>query len=217
MRLVVLGATGATGRQLVDQAIARGHEVVAYVRRPGALTPREGLEVVAGQLSDAPGLTAAMTGADAVVCAIGPAGVKELLRTDLMRRTLPAVAAAMTAAGVRRLVLMSAYGVGDTARSASWPAKLTFATAMRATYRDKEVAEGRLAGTGLAVTTLYPTMLTNEPSSVALDVRDAATATRVRGMPRIPRAAVATALLDAVEDPSTAGRRLLVTRPGKVR
>ena len=87
MRVVVLGATGGTGRLLVEQAIDRGHEVVAYVRRPDALSTRPGLDVVGGQLTDEPALTAAMTGADAVLCAIGPTGVKDLLGTDLMRRT----------------------------------------------------------------------------------------------------------------------------------
>jgi uncharacterized protein YbjT (DUF2867 family) len=217
MRVVVLGATGGTGRLLVEQAIDRGHEVVGYVRRPGALSPRPGLDVVEGQLTDEPALTAAMTGADAVLCAIGPTGVKDLLGTDLMRRSLPVVAAAMTAAGVRRLVLLSAYGVGDTARSASVAARLTFRTAVRVLYRDKREAEERLAATGLDVTTVYPTMLTNGTSAEDPVVRDATTVGHVSGMPKVPRAAVATAMLDAAEDPSTVGRRLIVTRSGKVR
>ena len=217
MRVVVLGATGGTGRLLVEQAIDRGHEVVAYVRRPDALSPRPGLDVVGGQLTDEPALTAAMTGADAVLCAIGPTGVKDLLGTDLMRRSLPGVAAAMTAAGVRRLVLLSAYGVGDTARSASLTARLTFRTAVRALYRDKREAEERLAATGLDVTTVHPTMLTNGETGEAPVVRDATTVAHVRGMPKVSRAAVATAMLDAAEDPSTVGRQLIVTRAGKVR
>jgi len=187
MRVVVLGATGGTGRLLVEQAIDRGHEVVAYVRRPDALSPRPGLDVVRGQLTDEPALTAAMAGAGAVLCAIGPTGVKDLLGTDLMRRSLPVVAAAMTAAGVRRLVLLSAYGVGDTARSASLTARLTFRTAVRALYRDKREAEERLAATGLDVTTVHPTMLTNGETGEAPVVRDATTVAHVRdtfGMPR---------------------------------
>ena len=217
MRVVVLGATGGTGRLLVEQAIDRGHEVVAYVRRPDALSPRPGLDVVGGQLTDEPALTAAMTGADAVLCAIGPTGVKDLLGTDLMRRSLPVVAAAMSAAGVRRLVLLSAYGVGDTARSASLTARLTFRTAVRALYRDKREAEERLAAAGLDVTTVHPTMLTNGETGEAPVVRDATTVGHVSGMPKVSRAALATAMLDAAEDPATVGRRLIVTRPGKVR
>src|SRR3954453_6893849 len=195
----------------------RGHVGVAYVRRPEAVPARPGLEVVEGQLSDEPALTTAMTGADAVLCAIGPRGVKDLFGTDLMRRTLPVVAAAMTAAGVRRLVLLSAFGVGGTAPAATFNAPRSFRTAMRALYQDKEEAEDRLATSGLDVTTVYPTMLTNSAPSAPPTVRDTATVTPVDGMPRIPRSAVATAMLDAAEDPGTVGKRLLVTLPGKVR
>src|SRR3954453_9353107 len=152
----------------------RGHVGVAYVRRPEAVPARPGLEVVEGQLSDEPALTTAMTGADAVLCAIGPRGVKDLFGTDLMRTTLPVVAAAMTAAGVRRLVLLSAFGVGDTAASASFSARLSFQTAMRALYRDKQEAESALAATGLDVTTIYPTMLTNGPMGAVPAVLDIA-------------------------------------------
>src|SRR4051812_32233765 len=174
MQLVVLGATGRTGGLVVGQALGRGHQVVAYVRRPEALTERPGLRVVGGELTDQPALAAAMTGSDAALCALGPTGIKGLVGADLMRRTLPTVAGAMTAAGVRRLVLMSAFGVGDTAASASFSARLSFQTAMRSVYRDKHEAESALAATGLDVTTVYPTMLTNSPSDATPVVRDLA-------------------------------------------
>src|SRR5689334_18093882 len=134
-----------------------------------------------------------------------------------MQRTLPVVVAAMTAAGVRRLVLMSAYGVGDTAASASPMARIAFATFVRSLYRDKRLAEARLSDAGPDVTTVYPTALSNEPAGDATDVRDVAAVSRVGGMPKISRAAVATAMLDAVEDPGTIGHRLLVTKAGSVR
>jgi putative NADH-flavin reductase len=216
VRLVVLGATGVTGRLLVDQGIARDHEIVAYVRRPDALDERPGLRIVGGELADVPALTSALSGADAVLCAIGPKGVSDLFGADLMQRTLPAVAAAMAAAGVRRLVLMSAYGVGDTAASASPMAKIAFGTAVRSLYRDKQVAESRLAGRDLDLTTVYPTALANGPVDGSEVVRDVTTVSHVRGMPKVSRAAVATAMLDAAEDPATIGRRLLVTRADAV-
>jgi putative NADH-flavin reductase len=216
MKLVILGATGATGRQLVDQALGRGHEVVAYVRRPDALAERPGLQVVGGQLTDDQ-LTSALAGADAVLCAIGPKRLKDLFGTDLMQRTLPHVAAAMSAAGVRRIVLLSAFGVGETLAVASPAAQVAFRTAVRSLYRDKEIAESRLATTGLDVTTVYAVFLTNGPPSDSAVVRDVATVSRVRGMPRVSRATVATAMLDAAEDPATAGRRLLVSSAGTVR
>jgi UDP-3-O-acyl-N-acetylglucosamine deacetylase len=123
----------------------------------------------------------------------------------------------MSAAGVHRLVLLSAYGVGDTIASASLIGKIAFRTAVRSVYRDKEIAESRLAGAGLDVTTVYPVMLTNGPLSDTAVVRDVATVSRVSGLPRISRATVAKAMLDAVEDVATVGKRLLVSRAGTVR
>ena len=216
MRLVILGATGKTGRLLVDQAIGRGHEVVAYVRRPDALDDRPGLRVVGGELTDEPALTAALDGADAVLCAIGPTGVTGLIGADLMQTTLPVISAAMAAAGVRRLILLSAWGVGDTAASAGLVAKVAFRTAVRSLYHDKQIAEAALAATGLDVTTLYPVTLTNGPLSGTAVVRDVAEVSHVDGMPKVSRATVAAAMLDAVEKPDAAGTRLLVSAEGSV-
>ena len=216
MRLVILGATGKTGRLLVDQAIGRGHEVVAYVRRPDALDDRPGLRVVGGELTDEPALTAALDGADAVLCAIGPTGVTGLIGADLMQTSLPVISAAMAAAGVRRLILLSAWGVGDTAASAGLVAKVAFRTAVRSLYHDKQIAEAGLAATGLDVTTLYPVTLTNGPLSGTAVVRDVAEVSHVDGMPKVSRATVAAAMLDAVEKPDAAGTRLLVSAEGSV-
>jgi uncharacterized protein YbjT (DUF2867 family) len=214
MRVVILGATGGTGRLLVEQAIERGHEVVAYVRRPDGLSARPGLRVVGGELTDVPALTAALDGADAVLCAIGPDGLRGLVGADLMQRTVPALISAMTEVGVRRLVLMSAYGVGDTAASASLAAKAVFRTAARSLYRDKAIAESTLAAAGLDVTTVHPGALTDGPPSPAPVVADLAAVARVAGMPRVSRATVATAMLDAAEDRATIGKRLLVSGEG---
>ena len=216
MKLIVLGATGATGRLVVEQAVARGHEVVAYVRRPEALSERPGLRVVGGQLTDAAALRTALTGADAVLCAIGPTRAKDLFGTDLLQRTLPVLADAMSAAGVRRLVLLSAFGVGATRATASPLAKAFFSTVARSIQRDKQLAEARLAGADLDLTTVYAVGLTNSAPSADAVVRDVATVSRVSGFPRISRADVARAMLDAVADDATVGKGLLVSSAGTV-
>ena len=216
MKLIVLGATGATGRLLVEQAVERGHEVVAYVRRPEALSERTGLRVVGGQLTDAPALRSALTGADAVLCAIGPRRVKDLFGTDLLQRTLPALADAMSAAGVRRLVLLSAFGVGATRATASLPAKVIFTTVARSIQRDKQVAESRLARADLDVTTVFAVALTDAAPSDTVVVRDVATVSHVSGFPRVSRADVARAMVDAVEDDATVGKGLIVSSAGTV-
>jgi hypothetical protein len=88
---------------------------------------------------------------------------------------------------------------------------------MRSVYRDKEVAEARLAASGVDVTTVYPVVLTNGPPDDTAVVRDAATVQRISGLPKVSRATVAKAMLDAVEDAGSVGRRLLVSSAGTLR
>ncbi|GIG40560.1 NAD(P)-dependent oxidoreductase [Cellulomonas phragmiteti] len=91
-RIVVLGATGATGRLVVSTAVGRGHHVTALVRRSGSLAPAAGLqEVEWPDVHDAATLSAALDGADAVVSALGGAAkAPTSVCTDAMAATVPA-------------------------------------------------------------------------------------------------------------------------------
>ena len=208
MKLFVIGATGATGRQVVNQAIRRGHDVVAYVRTPEALEKKPGLTIVAGQLTDQSQLQSTMAGTDAVVCCLG---THSLRKVDLMQKNLPLVTRAMLATKVDRLILLSAYGVGETARSAALLARFLYATVVSSVYKDKEYSEAALAKIGLKWTGIYPVILTNGPLSTAVDVRPMSQVSKVSGLPRVSRADVASAMLDAAENDRTIGQRLLVT------
>ena len=72
MKLLIFGATGGTGRQLVEQALAQGHEVTAFVRNPAKITTQhEKLQVVKGNVMDCHSVGAAVAGQDAVFSALG--------------------------------------------------------------------------------------------------------------------------------------------------
>ena len=105
MRLFILGATGGTGRQLIDQALARGHQVTAFVRSPEKLKAREGLSVQQGDPRDAAGLTAALPGHDAVLSALGPPGPR---RSTILSDSARSTVSAMQSGGIRRLLIVSA-------------------------------------------------------------------------------------------------------------
>ena len=111
-RLVVLGATGGTGRAAVDVALRAGHEVTAVVRREGALPPAPGLTVaVIPDLTEADRLAAAVTGHDAVISALGSNSRGAVtVCTDGVRAAL----LAMSRTGVRRLVVVSAHGAAES-------------------------------------------------------------------------------------------------------
>jgi len=113
MRLLLLGATGRTGGELLVQALAQGHEVTALARDPGTLRmthPR--IRIVVGSATDGAAIQQAVEGHDAVLCALGPRSPKALISCHLMRATVDALIPSMTASGVSRLVLLSALGVG---------------------------------------------------------------------------------------------------------
>jgi len=77
MKLTVIGATGRTGRHVVDEALRRGHKVTAFTRRPEALTERSRLDgVVVGDGRDPEAVRKAVSGADAVIAIVAAASRK---------------------------------------------------------------------------------------------------------------------------------------------
>ncbi|MEU1163092.1 NAD(P)H-binding protein [Streptomyces sp. NPDC005921] len=156
------------------------------------------------------GLSKAFAGADAVVSCIGvPLRAKKPI--DLMRRTLPVITRATRNAGIQRFVLVSAFGVGDTARKGSFLARLVYRTVVAPIFKDKELAEEILPSTGLNWTTVYPVNLKDAPAAPSAAVKRLDQVAKVPGLPTLPFANAATALLDIVttEDPSE--QRLLIT------
>jgi uncharacterized protein YbjT (DUF2867 family) len=217
LKIVVLGAAGRTGRLVVAQALARGNEVVAYVRDPRGITAQPGLQIVVGQLADMLALKAAINGADAVLVCLGTHGKRMKKDVDLMQKSLPPIITAMKEANVPRLVLLSAYGVGDSARTAGFMARVIYRTLVAAIYRDKERSEALLPGSGLKWTSVYPVILTDGPQADAVEVRLMNHVHKVAGLQRVSRADVARVMLDAARDDRTIGQNLLVSSKGSAR
>jgi putative NADH-flavin reductase len=108
MNLVVLGATGSTGLEIVRQAIEYGHSVTAFVRSPERLKPfRDRISVKQGNLLDAAELEPVIKGHDAVLSAFGPRVPIAKGDANLLRQFAVALTTAMPRAGVRRVVLES--------------------------------------------------------------------------------------------------------------
>lgn len=113
MRIFVIGATGGTGRELVRQALKRGHPVTALVRNPARMRESHAnLTVIKGNVMDPASLAPAMQGQDAVVCALGHK--RWLGPSNILSQGTRNIVDAMKAAGVRRLVVETALGVGDS-------------------------------------------------------------------------------------------------------
>ena len=106
MKIVLYGATGRAGSRILTELLARGHEVVAVVRNPDKLAPRDGLTVQKGDLSSVEGIVEAIGGAQAVVSAYGPPQDKPGLTLDAMR----ALMAGVEDSGVKRLIAVGGAG-----------------------------------------------------------------------------------------------------------
>lgn len=161
--IAVLGASGATGRQAVARAVGRGHQVVALVRRAGTFTPLPGLrEVVWRDVSDAQALTAALRGVDAVISALGGAARgPTTVCTDAARSLVPA----MGAAGVRRVVAVSAHGVLETHDRSLYSRAVWAGVGEK--MKDKEMMEQVIVSSDLAWTIVRPPALKDVPASGA--------------------------------------------------
>lgn len=113
MKVMIVAATGGIGRLVLEQAVAAGHDVTAVVRNPAAL-PQGAVRAVAADLAapDRELLESAVQGVDAVLSGLGPRSAAE---ADVAWRGTGAVVEAMQAAGVRRLVVVSAAPIGTVA------------------------------------------------------------------------------------------------------
>lgn len=161
MRLLVVGSTGRTGRQVVAQALERGHEVTALARNPAKLTQEHArLRVVRGDVLEPESLRAAVTNQDAVVCVLGHG--KFLRPTSILSEGTRNLIAAMREAGVRRLVCQTSLGVGDSfGRMGLYYTLFVVPFILQFYFWDKYRQERAVRASGLDWTIVRPAALTN--------------------------------------------------------
>jgi putative NADH-flavin reductase len=190
MRLLVFGANGRTGRQLVAQGLDAGHEITAFIR-PRATAPaaHPRLRVRTGEVTaDEDAVRAAVEGQDAVLTAFGsPTTWHGVVSPDLTVKAMPLIVRAMEASGVSRIVHLSAHGVGETAGQAPFAYWAVY-KALRRMFADKAAGEESLRASGLDWTLVYPAMLVGGPLTGRYRVGERL---ELRGLPRISRADVA--------------------------
>jgi putative NADH-flavin reductase len=104
MRLYVIGGSGRTGQHLIDQAIARGHDVTALVRRENALRPQDHLQLIMGDASRPEDVAAFLDGHDAVLSCLGH---RRHADTHLLHDAADALLDAMACTGVSRCMFVS--------------------------------------------------------------------------------------------------------------
>ena len=216
MKILVLGATGRTGRLFTRKALQEGHAITAYVRNPdkarALLGAHPNLTITLGDLNDTERLAATSAGQDVMVSLLGQkATVREFLHSTFLQERLPLLMQTVTGAGVKHCVLLSAYGVGDTVRTASLPMRLVCKVIMHGIFTDKVRADALVADYQPYISRAHPGRLTDKPGRGGVKVFDMASVERTPGIPTIAREDVADALLTIAKNPQNAGTDFLVT------
>lgn len=113
MHIAVFGGSGRVGSRFIEHALAEGHTIRALVRDPSKVTPRPGLEVLAGDVLTPADVERTITGTDAVVSGLGGAGVDN--PGDAQSQGMRNIVAAMAKLGVRRVLGVAGGGILDSA------------------------------------------------------------------------------------------------------
>jgi len=202
MKLVILGATGGTGLEVVRQALERGHSVTALVRSPERLNPlRERITVRQGDLLNRAELEPVLKGHDAVLSAFGPRIPVSKADANLLERFADVLTSAMWNAGVRRAIIESvAFLFKD---SIVPPAYLLGRLFFPRTVADAAAMERVFEKSKLDWTMVRPPELTDKPYTGKYRVREA-------HLPRfgfkISRADVADFMIKTAENHSSIGK-----------
>jgi putative NADH-flavin reductase len=163
MNIALFGATGGTGRQVLDQALAQGHLVSALVRDPAKLAERKGLTLVVGDVLDRDATTRCIQGTDAVICVLGSHGSREPIEALGTQSILDA----MRDNGVRRLIAVTSLGVGDSRAQINWAFRVIMDLTLKPIMMAKEEQERLIKASGLDWTIVRPGGLTDGPRTGA--------------------------------------------------
>jgi putative NADH-flavin reductase len=196
-KLLILGATGATGRHVLAKATAAAMDVTVLVRDPSKLSglPQPSRIVTGSVTGDGSALADAMVEQDAVISTLGR---RSSLNGDgLFTLGMPLIVRTMETAGVRRLIVTSAFGVGATRVNMPWLPRFLAATMLRSLYADKEQGDKAIRASHLDWTIVYPSGLTNAPGTSEYRVGEQLP---LRGFPTISRADLADFLLRLIGD-----------------
>lgn len=209
MKVIVFGSTGGTGLATCRALAAAGHQVTAFARDPARLPAMPSVTAVGGDVMKAADVAAALPGHDLVIVSLGNSQNPFALMVGA-RRTTPVnvceigtghIIAAMQAGGPRRLLVVSAFGIGDTRDRLPFAFKLFYRTVLREHMADKEKQEALVKASGLDWTLIQPVGLTDGPATGAWLADTKGTIRRQQ----ISRADVASCLVSLLSDERYAG------------
>jgi len=217
-KVLVVGATGGTGRATIDALVKRGNRVTAFSRHAESLEiDSEQVTLQNGDATNPDDVDRAVVGHDAVIVTLGitenPIRVRLFgaagTPLDVRSAGTRNVIAAMQKHGVRRLVVQSSYGVGATRGSLRWVDRLFFSLLLKPQIADTEVQEIEVRESGVDWVLAQPVHLTDEQSD---EMPFASADGEVRGW-KISRKGVAQFLARAVQTSDYVRRSVALSGP----
>ena len=163
MKVLVIGAAGKSGKFVVEQALAAGHEVTAFVHKAENYRPGSDVRVIEGDARDRSAVDSAMLGQDAVIDTIG--GKLSFKTTTLEASAVATIVASMQSSGVRRLLVISVIGEGESAANTNWYERLFLSTLLRNEMKDKAAMEAMVNASDLHWTIVRLPFLSDDPAT----------------------------------------------------
>ncbi len=206
MKLAIFGATGKTGIELVKQALDQGHAVTAFVRDPSRLAIEDdNLTFVTGDVFEAVSVGNAVEGQDAAICALGAGS--DLKKTTIRATGTINIISGMQKHNVKRLMVVTAMGTGDSWNRLSLVNKFFYATLLKSSREDHESQEIAVKESGLDWTIIRPSGLTDTPRTGVYEVGEDILA----DTSKIARADVADLILKELEQNTRIGKAVTIT------
>ncbi|WP_221568670.1 NAD(P)-dependent oxidoreductase [Alkalihalobacillus sp. TS-13] len=160
MNVLIFGASGATGNELVKQALAQGHTVTAFVRNPAKLqVQHDHIKLVQGNVTDYASVERAITGQEAVLCALGAS--TPLKRDAALIEGVRNIIQAMEKKNVHRFIYLSFLGVREGRKGLGFFVNFIVVPLLHNVVADHESKEAVVKKSRLNWTIVRPPRLTN--------------------------------------------------------
>jgi putative NADH-flavin reductase len=206
MKILVFGATGPTGQQIIGQGLELGYEITAFVRNSGRLAIRHpNLTVITGNVLDPTTVLDAVQGHDVIMSALGNG---KSLKGNVFSVGTKNIVDAMKKSDSRRIIIMSAFGVGSSLKDVPILLKLIYNTLLKNTFEDKAIGEKYIKQSNLDWTLVQPVTLTNGPKSGNYKTGELID---VGVIPKISRADVADFMLKLISDQTSIRHSLVIS------
>jgi putative NADH-flavin reductase len=206
MKILVFGATGPTGQQIISQGLELGHHMTAFVRDPERLAIRHSnLNIITGNVLDPQKVLSAIQGHEVVLSALGNG---KSLKGNVFSEGTKNIVDAMKNRPCRRAIIMSAYGVGESINNAPILLKMIYNSILKNTFDDKALGERYLKQSNLDWTLVHPVILTNKPKTGSYRKGELIS---LSGIPTISRADVAELMLKLANDRTSIRRTIVIS------